>query len=392
MSYETWRRLPFKAATLALGLFALPVFAGEYNLVIARTPINITGKTATAITVNGQLPAPTLHWREGEHVVIHVTNKLKVPTSVHWHGILLPAAMDGVPGISYMGIAPGTTFTYRFTVKQSGTYWYHSHTAGQEQEGLYGALEIAPKKPEPYRYDRDYAVVLSDWSDESPRQIMANLKSQSDYYNYNQPTVPGFFHEVAAKGWNAAVADRLMWDKMRMSPTDLSDVSGATYTYLMNGRPPRTNWTALYTPGQRVRLRLINSSAMTYFDVRVPGLKMTVVQVDGQDVEPVTVDELRIGVAETYDVIVAPEDGRAYTIFAQSMDRSGYARGTLAPHTGMSAPVPPMDPLPILTMRDMGMNMKGMHGMKMDSMDKTNAAHAATASSAATAQPMEGMQ
>ncbi|MGH8270727.1 MAG: copper resistance system multicopper oxidase, partial [Gammaproteobacteria bacterium] len=370
-------------AGLALGAGIKPAFAKTYNLMIARTPVNITGTPKTAVTVNGQLPGPTMHWQEGEHVVIHVTNKLKHSASIHWHGILLPAAMDGVPGISYMGIAPGTTFTYRFTVKQSGTYWYHSHSGGQEQEGLYGAIEIAPQKAPPFQYGRDYAVVLSDWSDESPERIMANLKSQSDYYNYGQLTVPDFFHAVATQGLGTALSNRFMWSAMRMSPTDLSDVTGATYTYLMNGKTDAQNWTALYTPGQRVRLRLINSSAMTYFDVRVPGLKLTVVQVDGQNVEPVTVDELRIGVAETYDVIVTPEDGRAYTIFAQSMDRSGYARGTIAPREGMSAAVPKMDPRPLLTMRDMGMDMKSMHGMKMDGMDKTNAAHAATASSAA---------
>ncbi|HKV96216.1 MAG TPA: copper resistance system multicopper oxidase [Gammaproteobacteria bacterium] len=351
----------FAALILAVGM--QPASARTYDLTIARTPINITGTPTTAVTVNGVLPGPTLNWHEGEHVIIHVTNKLKVPTSIHWHGILLPADMDGVPGISFMGIAPGMTFTYRFTVKQAGTYWYHSHSGGQEQEGFYGAIEITPQELPPFHYQRDYAVVLSDWSDESPGQIMANLKSQPDYYNYAQRTVPEFFHDIAAKGLGATLSDRLTWGRMRMSPTDLSDVTGATYTYLMNGKTDAQNWTALYTPGQRVRLRLINASSMTYFDVRVPGLQMTVVQVDGQDVKPVTVDELRMAIAETYDVIVTPKDGRAYTIFVQSMDRSGYARGTLAPHAGMVAAVPPMDPRPLLTMRDMGMNMSGMQGM-----------------------------
>lgn len=351
------------AAALAAYAFSLPASAKIYNLVIARTPVNITGTPTTAITVNGQLPAPTLHWQDGEQVVIHVTNKLKVPTSLHWHGILVPAAMDGVPGISFDGIAPGTTFTYHFTVRQSGTYWYHSHSGGQEQEGLYGAIVITPNHPPLYHYSRDYVVMLSDWSNESPHQILSNLKSQSDYYNYAQRTVPGFFHAVATQGWAASFADRLAWGGMRMSPTDISDVSGATYTYLMEGKTAKQNWTALYTPGQSVRLRLINASSMTYFDVRIPGLKMTVVQVDGQNVKPVTVDEIRMGVASTYDVLVTPKDGRAYTIFAESMDRSGYARGTLAPRAGMTATVPPMDPRPVLSMRAMGMSVGGMQGM-----------------------------
>lgn len=351
--------------TLALGVLAGPALADTYNLTIARTPINITGKPTTAITVNGEYPGPTLRWRDGEHVVIHVTNRLKVPTSIHWHGILVPAAMDGVPGISFMGIAPGATFTYRFTVKQSGTYWYHSHSGGQEQEGLFGALLIAPKGFDPYHadYQRAYTVVLSDWTNESPGEIMANLKSQSDYYNYAQRTLPGFFHAVAIEGWNKAFADRLAWGRMRMSPTDISDVSGATYTYLMNGKTDTQNWTALYTPGQSVRLRLINASAMTYYDLRIPGLKMTVIAVGGQDVKPVTVDEFRMAMASTYDVIVTPKGGRAYTIFAESMDRSGYARGTLAPHAGMIAPIPAMDPRPVLSMRDMGMDMGAMPEM-----------------------------
>ncbi|MDN5864237.1 MAG: copper resistance system multicopper oxidase [Gammaproteobacteria bacterium] len=358
------RRRPLATVmTLALALTAAPAIAKTYHLNIARTPVNITGTPTTAVTVNGQLPAPTLHWHEGEQVVIHVSNKLEVPTSLHWHGVLVPAAMDGVPGISFDAIEPGATFTYRFTVKQNGTYWYHAHSGGQEQKGLYGAIVITPEKPAPFQYDRDYAVVLSDWTDESPEQILANLKSQSDYYNYAKLTVGDFLDRVANQGLVAALSWRFMWSGMRMSPTDISDVTGAAYTFLMNGKTAEQNWTALYKPGERVRLRLINASSMTYFDVRIPGLKMTVVQADGQNVQPVTVDELRIAVAETYDVIVTPENGRAYTIFAQGMDRSGYARGTLAPGRGMTAPVPPMDPRPVLTMRAMGMAMHGMEGM-----------------------------
>ncbi len=343
------------SAALVLGLATLPAFAGEYNLVIARTPINITGRPTTAITINGQLPAPTLHWREGEKVVIHVTNRLKESTSLHWHGLLLPADMDGVPGISFPGIAPGTTFTYRFTVKQSGTYWYHSHSGGQEQEGLYGALIIQPRQPEPFHYDRDYVVVLSDWSDTPAEQIFALLKKRSNYYNFHQRTLGTFFHDVAAKGLGPTVRNRLLWGRMRMDPTDISDVTGYTYTYLINGRSPKVDWTARFKPGERVRLRFINAAAMTYFDVRIPGLKMTLVQADGQNVRPVKIDEFRIAVAETYDVIVTPRADRAYTIFAEGLDRSGYARATLSPRPGLSAPVPPMDPRFVLTMRDMGM-------------------------------------
>ena len=345
-----------------------PILRGtEFDLVIAETPVNFTGTPRMATTVNGSIPAPTLHWREGDTVTIRVTNRLSVDTSIHWHGILLPFEMDGVPGISFKGIPPGETFTYRFKVEQTGTYWYHSHSGMQEQTGMYGAIVIEPAGGETIRADRDYVVQLSDWTDEDPMHVFAKLKMQSDYYNFNQPTAVDFFRDVSRDGFKAALAKRKMWNEMRMSPTDLADVSGYTYTYLVNGTSPAGNWTGLFRPGERVRLRLINSGAMTFFDVRIPGLKMTVVQADGQDVEPIEVDEIRLGVAETYDVIVTPKDD-AYTLFAQSMDRTGYARGTLATRVGMTASIPDLDKPEPLTMTDMMGDMGSMAGMDHGSM------------------------
>lgn len=346
-----------------------PVLSGnEFDLTIAETPVNFTGTPRMATTINGSIPGPILRWREGDTVTLRVTNRLPVDTSIHWHGILLPFQMDGVPGISYPGIRPGETFVYRFKVQQSGTYWYHSHSGFQEQTGVYGSIIIDPAGGDRIRADRDYVVQLSDWTDEDPMRVFAKLKMQSDYYNFNQPTAGQFFGDVADMGLKGAMDKRKMWNQMRMNPTDLADISGYTYTYLMNGTTPAGNWTGLFRRGERVRLRFINSGAQTFFDVRIPDLKMTVVHVDGQDVEPVTVDEIRIGVAETYDVIVEPKDDQAYTIFAQSMDRTGYARGTLAPRAGMEAEVPVLDAPQPLTMADMmgAMNhgdMAGMGGM-----------------------------
>lgn len=326
----------------------------DFELAIGETPVNLTGSPRIATTINGSLPGPTLRWREGDTVTLRVRNRLDEDTSIHWHGILLPANMDGVPGLSFDGIAPGGLYEYRFKVKQSGTYWYHGHSGFQEQTGVYGALIIDPREPEPFRYERDYVVMLSDWTDEDPARVLKKLKKQSGYYNFHKRTVGDFIADVGEHGWAATIAERKAWAAMRMTPTDLADVSGYTYTYLLNGQAPAGNWTGLFRPGERVRLRFINASAMTYFDVRIPGLKMTVVAADGQYVEPVSVDEFRIAVAETYDVIVEPQDAEAYTLFAQSLDRSGYARGTLARREGLSAPVPPPDPRPRLTMADMG--------------------------------------
>ena len=333
----------------------------DFDLRIGETPLNFTGKERMGITVNGSVPAPTLRWREGDTVTLRVANTLDEDASIHWHGIILPANMDGVPGLSFHGIRPGETYVYHFTVRQSGTYWYHSHSGFQEQLGLYGPLIIEAREPEPFKYDREHVVMLTDWTDEDPKRVFAKLKKRSDYYNYRQRTVGDFFRDVRKQGFKAAAADRKMWGEMRMNPTDIADVSGATYTYLMNGVPPAGNWTGMFKPGERVRLRFINGSAMSYFDVRIPGLKMTVVAADGLHVHPVTVDEFRIATAEAYDVIVEPQGQDAYTIFAQSNDRTGFAAGTLAVREGLRAEVPQLDRRAMLTMADMGHGGHGGH-------------------------------
>lgn len=330
-------------------------------LEIDQTPFGFGGRRAIATTINGSIPGPLLRFREGERAEIRVTNRLKEDTSIHWHGLLVPNAMDGVPGVNFPGIHPGETFVYQFPLRQNGTYWYHSHSNFQEQVGHYGPLIIDPSEPEAFEYDREFVVMLSDWSFEDPRRILDNLKKQSSYYNLQRRTLGDFFRDVDRDGLRATLADRLEWGKMRMSPIDISDVTGSTYTYLMNGLPAAANWTALFRPGERVRLRFINASAGTYFDVRVAGLEMTVVQVSGQNVQPVPTDEFRLEIAQTLDVIVEPKEDKAFTIFAESMDRSGFTRGTLAPGSGMSAPVPRRRPRPTLSMMDMGMGM-GMGG------------------------------
>ena len=337
----------------------------DFHLTIDELPVNFTGSPRRAVAVNGQVPAPLLRMRQGDTVTIRVTNNLRERTSIHWHGFVVPADMDGVPGLSFDGIAPGTTFTYRFKVNQSGTYWYHSHSRFQEQIGLYGPIVVDPRAGERHAADREHVLLLSDWTDHDPEHIYATLKRQSDYYNFGKRTALDFLADARTKGFSATAAERKMWAAMRMDATDLADVSGYAYTYLLNGNAPAANWTGLFKPGERVRLRIINGSSMSFFDVRIPGLKMTVVAADGQNVEPVTVDEFRIGTAEVYDVIVTPGDA-AYTVIAQAMDRSGFARGTLAPRTGMTAEVPAPDARAILTMDDMGMNHAGMDHSKMD--------------------------
>ena len=326
----------------------------QFDLSIGYRDINITGKSRQATVVNGGIPGPVLRWKQGETVTLRVANNLAVDSSIHWHGIILPAHMDGVPGFSFDGIRPGETFEYRFPVTQNGTYWYHSHSGFQEQTGVYGALVIDAPEPAPFAFEREHVVLLSDWSDEQPENIFAKLKKQSHYYNRNQRTVGDLMQQLNADGVGATWNDRAMWNRMRMTDNDISDVTGATYTFLVNGQAPDANWTGLFARGEKVRLRFINAAAMTIFDVRIPGLKMTVVAADGQYVEPVTIDEFRIGVAETYDVIVEPAEG-AYTLFAQAIDRSGYARGTLAESEGLAAPVPMLDQRPVLTHADMGM-------------------------------------
>ncbi len=352
---------------------AVPLLTGtEFDLTLAETPANFTGKPRMATTVNGSLPAPTLRWREGDEVTLRVTNNLPAMSSIHWHGIILPYRMDGVPGVSFDGIAPGETFVHRFRVQQSGTYWYHAHTL-HEQTGLYGSIIIDPKDEDPVKFDREHVIVLSDWTDDEPMTVLKNLKKQSDYYNFNLPTARDFFSDVTADGLGAALSKRRMWNRMRMNPTDLADTSGHAFTYLMNGTTPAGNWHAGFEAGERVRLRIINAATQTFFDMRIPGLPMTVVQTDGLDVEPVTVDEFRLGPGETYDVVVTPVEA-AYTLFAQTSDRSGYARGTLAREIGLSAPVPALDEPEWLSMTDMmgAMTMSGdgqqHHGGGMSGM------------------------
>ena len=369
------KSLAVGGAVAGLGLWRQPAWAltspgqptvlsgTEFDLTIDSMSVDFTGKRRTAMAINGSIPGPLLRWREGDTVTLRVRNRLPQDTSIHWHGILLPANMDGVPGFSFAGIAPDGMYEYRFKVKQSGTYWYHSHSAFQEQLGVYGPLIIDPKEPEPFAYDRDYVVFLSDWTDESPARVLAKLKKRSDYYNQGRRTLGDFIDDVADNGWTDTISERWAWAKMNMSPTDLADISGATYTYLLNGQAPDGNWTGLFQPGERIRLRLINGSAMSYFDFRIPGLKLTVVAADGQNVEPVQVDEVRLAVAETLDVIVEPDGSQdAYTLFAQSMDRSGFARGTLAVRDGLQAPVPEPDPRPELSMEDMGHGDHSAHG------------------------------
>src|SRR5579884_459227 len=353
------------------------------DLTISETPFPIDHRTATAMTINGTVPGPLVRLREGEEVTLNVTNRLKEIASIHWHGLLVPPEMDGVPGVSFGGIQPGTTFRYRFPLKQSGTYWFHSHSGGQEQVGVYAPMIIDPIETDPVEYDRDYVVMLSDWSFEPPEKIIGKLKKQAGYFNFQKRTMRAFLSEAKKNGWRVTFEDYRMWAQMRMDPTDLADVTGHTYLYLMNGLAPDANWTALFRPGERIRLRFIDAGAMSIFDVRIPGLKMTVVQADGQNVQPIEVDEFRISAGETYDVIVEPKEDLAYTIFAEPIDRSGFARGTLAPRPGMTAAIPPRRPRPLRTMEDMGMSMEGMdHGkMQMPGMESSGGK-----------QEMQGMQ
>ena len=337
-----------------------------FDLSIGYNKVNFTGTEVLTTTLNGGVPGPILRWKEGERVTLRVTNNLSVDSSIHWHGLILPYQMDGVPGLSYDGIKPEETFEYQFDLQQSGTYWYHSHSGYQEQTGLYGAIVIEPREKDPYEFDRDYVIQLSDWSDEDPEDVYAKLKKMGDYYNRNERTIGDLWQDIKQNGVANTWSKRSMWNAMRMSDRDISDVSGATYTFLMNGQTPDTGWKGLFKKGEKIRLRFINASAMTFFDIRIPNLKMTVIASDGQNIEPVSVDDIRIGVAETYDVIVEPKDDSAYSVFAQAIDRSGYARGSLTPDLTMTAPIPAMDALPILTHSDMGMDMSSMNHAGMD--------------------------
>jgi CopA family copper-resistance protein len=341
---------PAWAQTGSPGLSTRPTLSGEdIRLKVGHSMFTVGGRSGHAITINGVLPAPLIRLREGQNVRLHVENGLDEDTSIHWHGLILPFHMDGVPGISFPGILPRQTFTYEFPIKQNGTYWFHSHSGLQEQMGHYGPLVIDPAGTDPVAYDREHVIVLSDWTFMHPHRVIGKLKQEGGYFNRQRQAL------IGDKGENEmSQSDRLMWGRMRMDPTDIADVTGTTYTYLINGHGPLENWTGLFRPGERVRLRFINASAMSIFNIRIPGLPMTVVQADGQHVRPVETDEFQISVAETYDVVVQPGD-QAYTLVAESIDRSGLCRATLAPRPGMVAPVPPLRPRPTLTMKDMGM-------------------------------------
>jgi CopA family copper-resistance protein len=365
--------LPAWAQTGSAGLRAdLPTLAGpNVDLTVGHSPFTVGGRTGHAITINGVLPAPLIRLRVGQNVRLSVANGLDEDTSIHWHGLLVPFQMDGVPGVSFPGIRARETFVYEFPIRQSGTFWYHSHSNLQEAMGHYGPIVIDPAGTDPIGYDREHVLVLSDWSFMHPHEILDKLKKSPGYFNRSRTTLSGLISGEDGM----SLEERRMWGQMRMDPRDIADVNGTTYTYLINGHGPQENWTGLFRPGERVRLRVINASAMSIFNVRIPGLHMTVVQADGENVRPVEIDEFQISVAETYDVIVQPTEDRAYTIVSESVDRSGMGRATLAPRLGMTAEVPPLREVPTLTMRDMGMggmdhgNMAGMDHGAMAGMD-----------------------
>ena len=363
--------LPTWARPSSAGNMGLEALTGtDFDLTVDRFPVMIDGRKGMATGVNGTLPAPLIRFREGDEITLNVTNNLEEDTSIHWHGLLVPFQMDGVPGVTFPGIRPGETFQYRFAVPQNGTYWYHSHSGLQEQLGLYGPLLIEPRGADPVAYDREYALVLSDWSFENPYRIFKKLKTMSESYNFNHRTVPDFLADAAEEGLGEALSERAMWGGMRMSPRDIADVTGATYHFLINGHMTADNWNGVFNPGERVRLRIINASAMTIFNVRMPGLPMTIVQADGLHVQPLEVDEFQMGVAETYDVIIEPKEAQAYAFVAESIDRSGQAVATFGPQPGMRAPAPELRPVPTLTMKDMAMDHGSMAGMgEMDGMD-----------------------
>jgi CopA family copper-resistance protein len=356
---------------------SLPTVSGsDIKLTIAHGMLPVDGRPGHAMTINGTVPGPLIRLKEGQNVRLSVENQLDEDTSIHWHGVLVPAKFDGVPGVSFPGIRPKQTFVYEFPIRQSGTYWYHSHSGLQEQEGHYGPIVIDPAGEDPIQSDREHVIVLSDFSYLHPHAIMQRMKRQSGVYNFQQETVAGLL-----AGRDQTLQERIEWAKMRMDPTDISDMTGAIYTFLINGHGPADNWTGLFKPGERVRLRFINAAAQTIFDVRIPGLKMTVVAADGQNVRPVEVDEFQIGNAETYDVIVQPTEDTAFTLVAEAVDRSGMGRATLAPRMGMTAPTPPLRARPLASMKDMGMDMSAMNmgGMKMGDASKTPAVGGAMA-------------
>jgi CopA family copper-resistance protein len=385
LTLSTW--MPAWAQSVSAGIVkSLPTVSGnDISLKIAHQMMMIDGRESHAIGINGTVPGPLIRLRQGQTVRLSVINDLAEDSSIHWHGLLVPFQFDGVPGISFPGIKPKSTFVYEFPIVQAGTYWYHSHSGLQEQMGLYGPIVIDPAGEDPIQSDREHVIVLSDHSPMHPHAIFRKLKQVGGgYFNYQRQTLAGLLAKE-----DQPLKERLDWGKMRMDPTDVSDVTGSTYTYLVNGHGPHDNWTALFRPGERVRLRVVNASAMTTFNVRIPGLKLTVVQADGLNVRPVEVDEFQIALAETYDVIVTPTDDRAYTLVGESVDRSGMARATLAPREGMATEVPALRKRPLATMKDMGMG--DMHMGAMQGMDHAAMGHDKSGSAAASGMAMGGM-
>ena len=363
---------PAWARSADQGNLGIPALSGtKYDLTVGEFPVRINGRAGMAVGVNGTIPSPLIRFTEGEEITLNVTNTLKEDTSIHWHGLLVPFYMDGVPGVSFPGIKPGETFQYKYSVPQNGTYWYHSHSGLQEPLGQYGPIIIDPKGTDPVKYDREYVIVISDWTFTHPKRLFSKLKKMSDSFNFQQRTFPDLLADIKKNGLGPTMKERGQWNKMRMSPTDISDVTGATYTYLINGRGTQDNWNGIFTPGERVRLRIINAASMSMFNIRIPGLPMTIVQADGLNVRPLEIDEFQMGVAETYDVIIEPKEAKAYAFVAESIDRSGQVVATFGPRPGMQAAIPALREKPLLTMKDMGMdhssmNMSGMDHSKMD--------------------------
>ena len=390
--YPAWAKTVSHGLAAAKGSNTLS--GNDIAITVANSTFKVDGREAHAVTMNGTIPGPLVRLREGQNVRISVRNELDEDTSIHWHGALVPFHMDGVPGVSFPGIKARSTFVYEFPIVQSGTYWYHSHSGLQEQLGHYGPLIFDPAGPDPVQYDREHVIVLSDWSFLHPHTIFTRLKQEGGFFNRQKLTL-----EDRLKGNNQLTpAERDMFAKMRMDPTDISDVTEAAYTFLINGHSPAENWTGIFRSGERVRLRIINSATQTTYNFRIPGLRMTVVQADGINVKPVDVDEFQIGNAETYDVIVQPAD-QAYTIVAETIDRSGQGLATLAPRVGMRAAVPALRERPVLHMVDMGMShgsgdasmagmdhssMPGMDHSSMAGMDHSAMGHGGTSTAAPT--------
>ncbi len=368
--------IPAWARSADQGNFGIPELSGtEFNLEVGTFPVKINGRRGTGLGINGNIPSPLIRFREGDEVTINVKNTLKSDTSIHWHGLLVPFEMDGVPGVTFPGIKPGETFTYKYSVPQYGTYWYHSHSGLQEPMGMYGPMIIDPKGADPIKADRDYIIVISDWTFTHPMRLFQKLKSQAHSFNFQQRTFPDFLRDVKKRGFRATVKERAMWNQMRMTPTDISDITGETYTYLINGRGTKDNWNCVFNPGERIRLRIINAASMSFFNIRIPGLPMTVVACDGLPVKPVETDEFQMAVAETYDVIIEPKQAGAYAFVAESIDRAGQVVATIGSEPGMRAEIPKLRPKPLLTMKDMGMDHGDMDHGSMDHGDMDMGGH-----------------